>query len=147
MDLDISFNLPDEDPGWSLAQYMGELCGKWKRKSTLKKRVWFITPQPPVIIKATPRSSATMDDTPEFPVVMDVKQEFPVVSSVVFGDNKAFSRRLRLASSLADPPLRSVRAAGIPRPSTVEVLEVVPLSAVLPVMAVAMLCLTVQMGC
>ncbi len=65
---------------------------------------------------------------------------FPVVSSVVFEDNKAFSGRLRLASSLADPPLRSVRAAGIPRPSTVEVLEVVPLSAVLPVMAVAMLC-------
>ncbi len=68
---------------------------------------------------------------------MDVKQEFPVVSSVVFEDNKAFSGRLRLASSLADPPLRLVRAAGIPRPSTVEVLEVVPLSAV---MAVAMLC-------
>ncbi len=65
---------------------------------------------------------------------------FPVISSVVFGDNKAFSGHLRLASDLADPPLRSVRVAGIPRPSAVEIIEVVPLSAVLPVMAVAMLC-------
>ncbi len=114
--------------------------------------VWFATPEPPAIMKATKKSSATMNDTPEFPVVMDVKPEFPVVSSVVFGDNKAFSGRvvfgynkafygrLRLASSLADPPLRSVRAAGIPRPSAVEIIEVVPLSAVLPVMAVALLC-------
>ncbi len=46
----------------------------------------------------------------------------------------------RLASSLADPTLRSVRAAGIARLQAVKVLEVVPLSAVLPVMAVAMLC-------
>ncbi len=78
-------------------------------------------------MKATQRFSATMDDTPEFPVVMDVKPEFPVVSSVAFGEKKAFSGRLRLASNLADPPLRSVRAAGIPRPSAEEVLEVVPL--------------------
>jgi len=106
--------------------------------------VWFVTTQPPAIMKATPRTSATMDDTPEFPVVMDVKPEFPVVSSVVFGDNKAFSGRLRLASSLADPPFRSVRTAGIPRPSAVEVLEVVPLSAVPPVMAVAMLCVSLR---
>ncbi len=101
--------------------------------------VWFAMPKPPAVMKAMPRSSATMDDTPEFPVVMDVKPEFPVVGSVVFGDN-AFSGRLRLSSSLADPPLRSVRATGIPRPSAVEVMEVFPLSAVLPVMAVAMLC-------
>ncbi len=99
-------------------------------------------PQPPGVMKATPRSLAPMDDTSEFSVVMDIKPEVPVISSVVFGDNKAFSGCLRLASSLADPPLRSMRAAGIPRPSAVEVLEVVPLSAsaVLPVMAVAMLC-------
>ncbi len=78
-----------------------------------------------------------MDDTPEFPVVLDIKPEFPVISSVVFGENKAFSGRLRLASSLGDPPLRAV---GIPILSAVEVLEVIPLSTVLPVMAVAMLC-------
>ncbi len=82
-----------------------------------------------------------MDDTPEFTVVLDIKPEFPVISSVVFGENKAFSGRLRLASSLGDPPLRSLRAVGIPILSAVEVLEVIlELSTVLLVMAVAMLC-------
>ncbi len=81
-----------------------------------------------------------MDDTPEITVVLDIKPEFPVISSVVFGENKAFSGRLRLASSLGDPPLRSLRAVGIPILSAVEVLDVIPLSTVLPVMAVAMLC-------
>lgn len=41
---------------------------------------------------------------------------------------------------LAARPLRSVRAAGIPRPLAVEVIEVVSLSDMLPVMAVAIRC-------
>ncbi|KAL0183730.1 hypothetical protein M9458_019426, partial [Cirrhinus mrigala] len=69
--------------------------------------VWSAMPEPLAIMKVTPRSSATMDDTQEFPVVMDTKPEFTVVRSVAFGDYKAFSGHLRLASSLADPPLRS----------------------------------------
>ncbi|KAI2645829.1 Filamentous hemagglutinin [Labeo rohita] len=101
--------------------------------------VWSAMPEPLASMKVTPRSSATTDDTQEFPV-MDTKPEFTVVRSVEFGDYKAFSGRLRLVSSLADPPLRSVRAAGILKPSVEEFIEVVPLSAVLPVMAVAMLC-------
>ncbi|XP_042590949.1 vegetative cell wall protein gp1-like [Cyprinus carpio] len=68
---------------------------------------------------------------------MDVMPEFPVIMSVAFGDNKAFYECLRLASSLADPLLTSVRAAGIPRPSAPAVTEAVPLSTVLPVMVVA----------
>ncbi len=101
--------------------------------------VWFATPEPPAIMKATPRSSATMDDTPEFPVVMDVNQS-SLSSAVLYLETIRLSLGVwNWASSLADPPLRSVRAAGIPRPSAVEVLEVVPLPAVLPVMAVAML--------
>ncbi|KAA0718957.1 hypothetical protein E1301_Tti007726 [Triplophysa tibetana] len=71
---------------------------------------------------------------------MDAKPEFPVIISVACEGFEAFLRHLRLASSLADPPLRSVRAAGILRPSAVEAIEVVPLSAMLPVMSVAMLC-------
>ncbi|RXN38001.1 hypothetical protein ROHU_001518 [Labeo rohita] len=64
-------------------------------------------PEPLAIIKVTPRSSATMDETQEFLVVIDANPEVPVIRSVAFGDYKAFSGRLRLASSLADPPLRS----------------------------------------
>lgn len=96
--------------------------------------------EPPAVMKAMPRSSATIDDTPEFPLIMDATPEFTVVMSVAFGDNKAFPVHWRLTSSLADLPLMS-RAAGIPGPSAVEVKEMVPLSAVLPVpvMAVAML--------
>lgn len=80
--------------------------------------------EPPAIVKATQRSSANMDntpgfpsvmdDSPEFPVIMDTKPEFPVIICVAFKDEMAFSRHLRLASSLADPPMRLVRAAGIP---------------------------------
>ncbi|RXN11694.1 carbonic anhydrase 14-like isoform X2 [Labeo rohita] len=70
--------------------------------------VWSAMPEPLAIMKVTPRSSATMDDTQEFPVVMDTKPEFTVIRSVAFGDYKAFSGRLGLASSLADPPLRSI---------------------------------------
>ncbi|KAL0185370.1 hypothetical protein M9458_021067, partial [Cirrhinus mrigala] len=68
--------------------------------------VWSAMPEPLAIMKVTPRSSATMDDTQEFPVVMDTKPEFTVVRSVAFGDYKAFSGRLRLASSLADSPFK-----------------------------------------
>ncbi|XP_042589623.1 anti-sigma-I factor RsgI2-like [Cyprinus carpio] len=86
------------------------------------------TPEP--IMKVTPRSSATMDDMPVYPVIM----------SVAFRDNKAFHECLRMASSLVDPPLTSVRAAGIPRPLAPAVTEAVPLSTVLPVMGIAIWC-------
>ncbi len=45
-----------------------------------------------------------------------------------------------LIASVMDPPLMSVRAAGIPRASALAVTETVPLTSVLPVMAVANLC-------
>ncbi len=45
-----------------------------------------------------------------------------------------------LIASVMDPPLMSVRAAGIPRASALAVTETVPLTSVLPVMAVAILC-------
>lgn len=83
------------------------------------------TPESPAVMKAMSSSSATKDDTPKFPGVMDDTPEFPVVivtkpelqvgMSVACDDLKAFPRHLRLASSLGDPPLRSVRAAGIPK--------------------------------
>ncbi len=44
-----------------------------------------------------------------------------------------------LIASVMDPPLMSVRAAGIPRASALAVTETVPLTSVLPVMAVAIL--------
>ncbi len=45
-----------------------------------------------------------------------------------------------LIASVMDPPLMSVRAAGIPRASALAVTETVPLTSALPVMAVAILC-------
>ncbi len=44
-----------------------------------------------------------------------------------------------LIASVMDPPLMSVGAAGIPRASALAVTETVPLTSVLPVMAVAIL--------
>ncbi len=44
-----------------------------------------------------------------------------------------------LIASVMDPPLMSVRAAGIPRASALAVTETVPLTSVLPAMAVAIL--------
>ncbi len=58
-----------------------------------------------------------------------------------FHVTKAFQGRLRQVSSLADPPLMSVHAAGIPRASALVVTETVPLSSVLLVMAVTILCI------
>ncbi len=45
-----------------------------------------------------------------------------------------------LIASVMDPPLLPVRATGIPRASALAVTETVPLNSVIPVMAVAILC-------
>lgn len=83
----------------------------------------------PAVMKATPRSSATMSTThPCSQVSWMTLQSFQSSWTVAFEDDKAFSKRLRLASCLADPPMRSVRTADIPRSQAVEVIEVVSLS-------------------
>lgn len=71
------------------------------------------TAEPPAVIKAMPKSSDTMDDTPELPHVMETKPLIPVIMSVTCEGFEAFSSHLRLASSLANLPMRAVRAAGI----------------------------------
>lgn len=88
-----------------------------------------VTPEPPAVIYIKPQSSAIVDATPIFPSIVDV----------MFEDTKAFQWCLRLASSLADPPL-AVCAVGVPRASALAVTEPVPLSSVFPVMAVTILC-------
>ncbi|ROL43073.1 hypothetical protein DPX16_9149 [Anabarilius grahami] len=96
------------------------------------------------IMAATPVSSdklATMPEpllimaaTPEPPAIMDATSVFLVVMSAAHKNIKAFPRLLRLASSLEDTPLMSVRAAGISAAmSSLGVPEEDPLSIVLPV--------------
>lgn len=68
-----------------------------------------------------------MTTTPQPPAIMDVTLEFPVIMNVAPEATKAVLRRLRLASSLADTPLMSVQAAGIPVVvSSLGVSEVLP---------------------
>ncbi len=89
----------------------------------------------------------------EAPAVIDVKQQssaitdatpvFPVLVKVTFEDIQGFHRHLRLVSCVADPPLVSARAVDIPRASALVIIKAVPLSSVLPVMAVTILCVWV----
>lgn len=65
---------------------------------------------------------------------------FPVIVNTAFEGTQAFHRHLRLVYSLADPPLVSARAVGIPKASTMVITETVLLYSVLPVIAVAILC-------
>ncbi|ROL42370.1 Fatty acid-binding protein, brain [Anabarilius grahami] len=112
-------------------------------------------PEHPAVTDATPESLAIMDATLESSAVMDATPVFPVVMNAAHEDIKAVPWHLRLASSLEDTPLTSVLVAGIPRPvlyrppasmlsslpvPTPSIPEVVPLFSVLPVTAMAILC-------
>lgn len=93
--------------------------------------------KPPVGKDETFQSSAITDTITVFPGVVDAAIE----------DAKASYPRWGLIANLADPLLRMVRTAGVPKPlllsisaDTSLVPEIIPFSSMLPVMAVAFWC-------
>ncbi len=88
----------------------------------------------------TPESLAKKAATPEPCQVTAVAKIFPIDFFWGGGYSTQGPADAELGPSVMDLPLISVRAAGIPRASALAVTENVPLNSVLPVMAVAILC-------
>lgn len=94
---------------------------------------------------AMPVSSAVMDAMTKSSAIMDITQEFLAVLNIAPKATMEVPRILRLVSSLADTSLMSVQAAGISVVvSSLGVSEVLPPSTVLPVTAMAILCVWVS---
>ncbi len=105
-------------------------------------------------VSAKPESAHIMPATPEFAhVMLAMPESAHVMPATKISPKEYFwggystkapaDAKLGpgLIASVMDPPLMSVRAAGIPRASALAVTETVPLTSVLPVMAVAILCM------
>ncbi len=95
-------------------------------------------------VSAKPESAHIMPATPEFAHVMLATKISPKEYFLGgYSTQAAADAKLGpgLIASVMDPPLMLVRAAGIPRASALAVTETVPLTSVLPVMAVAILCM------
>ncbi len=94
------------------------------------------TPDSPAKMAAMPRPSHQSLVTPQLP------SKFPLIIFLGgYSTQAPADAELGpgLIASVMNPPLMSVRAAGIPRASALAVTETVPLTSVLPVMAVAIL--------
>lgn len=98
------------------------------------------TPEPPAKIAAVPEPPAVIDVMPKSSAVTDATSVFPVAMNIVLEDTQVFQGRLRLISSLTDPPLILARAVDFVSPAVLSVSGVVFQFSVLPVMAVAILC-------
>ncbi|KAI2643865.1 Filamentous hemagglutinin [Labeo rohita] len=105
-------------------------------------------PQPPHIMSAQPKPAkpeaahATLVK-PESANITSANSKSAHVTSANRADAELGPRLKGLIASVMDPPLMWVRAAGIPvtsAPSSPTILEVLPPSAALPLMAVTILC-------